>query len=283
MNCLVCGSITTLAFIKNNYRILRCKSCDFYFTELKVTPEKVNEIFSDSYFCGGGDGYSDYTLEREILLNRGKYYARKISKFLQPGKVLDVGAAAGFILKGFENVGWFGVGIEPNIKMVEYGKNVLGLDLRPGTLETIKIREKFDIILLIQVIAHLFSLDCSIQNAYDYLKPGGYVLIETWNRSSLTAKLFGRYWHEYSPPSALNFFNKKTLDTLMSKFGFNKISSGWPQKSILSNHAKSFLKHKIEETGFISRISGILGVIPDDVLLPYPAEDLFWALYCKNK
>jgi 2-polyprenyl-3-methyl-5-hydroxy-6-metoxy-1,4-benzoquinol methylase len=282
MNCQVCGSVGSLAFIKNNYRILECKSCSFYFTDLKVTPEKVNEIYSDIYFYDGGDGYSDYTLEGEMLVQRGEYYARKISKFISSGKVLDAGAAAGFILKGFENIGWLGVGVEPNTKMVEYGKKVLGLDLRQGTLETVKINTKFDLIVLIQVIAHLFSLDRSIQNASDLLKPGGYVLVETWNRSSLTAKLFGKYWHEYSPPSTLNFFDKKTLDALMSKFSFHKIRSGWPQKKIKSNHAKSLLKHKMEGTRLLRKISGIVGLIPDNVLLPYPAEDLFWALYRKN-
>lgn len=50
MVCQVCGSVGSLAFIKNNYSMLKCKSCNFYFTELKVTPEKVHEIYSDSYF-----------------------------------------------------------------------------------------------------------------------------------------------------------------------------------------------------------------------------------------
>jgi hypothetical protein len=33
----------------------------------------------------------------------------------------------------------------------------------------------------------------------------------------------------------------------------------------------------------LNKFSGIVGIIPDNVLLPYPAEDLFWALYRKNK
>jgi len=97
MNCQICGGVASLAFTKNNYRILECKSCNHYFTELRVTPEKVHEIYNDSYFYGGGDGYSDYTLEGEMLVKRGEYYARKIRKCISSGKVLDVGAAAGFI------------------------------------------------------------------------------------------------------------------------------------------------------------------------------------------
>ena len=282
MNCQICGGLSSLALNKNDYRILKCKSCNHYFTELIISPEKVNEIYSDSYFYDGGDGYSDYTLEGEMLVQRGEYYARKVGKYIIPGKVLDVGAAAGFILKGFENMGWQGTGIEPNAKMVEYGRKNLGIDLRQGTLETVKPTSKLDLIVMIQVIAHLFDLKTSIENASDALKPGGYVLIETWNRSSLTAKLFGRNWHEYSPPSTLNFFSKKTLDILMSRFNFHKISSGWPLKKILSNHAKSLLMNKMRETRLLRKASGIIGIIPDKLLLPYPGEDLFWVLYRKT-
>jgi len=282
MNCQICGSAASLTFNKNNYSILECKSCKHYFTELTVTTDLVHKIYSDRYFYGGGDGYSDYTLEGEMLVHRGEYYARKIRKFISSGKVLDVGAAAGFILRGFENMGWQGIGIEPNSKMVEYGKFNLGIDLRQGTFETVKLDSKFDLVIMIQVIAHLFDLNRSIKNAFDFLKPGGYVLIETWNRSSITAKLFGSYWHEYSPPSTLNFFNKKTLDILMNKYNFQKIKSGWPQKKILSNHAISILKHKMEDIRLLRKISRIVGIIPDKVLLPYLADDLFWSLYWKK-
>ena len=283
MQCQICGGAGTLAFLKNNYRIVQCTNCSHYYTDVKVASEIVNEIYSDSYFYDGGSGYSDYTLEEEMLISRGEYYARKILKFIKPGNVLDVGAAAGFILKGFENIGWHGIGIEPNERMVEYGVKKFGIDLRRGTLETINLDSKVDLVVMIQVIAHLFDLNQSIKNAYDYLNPGGYILIETWNRNSFAARLFGSNWHEYSPPGTLNYFNKKTLDILMNKYDLHKISSGRPKKSIISNHAKSLIKHKIEDIRLLRKISGIVGIIPDNVLLPYLGDDLFWALYRKNK
>ena len=60
-----------------------------------------------------------------MLIKRGEYYPNKMDKFMSPGQVLDIGAAAGFILKGVENKGWLGTGIEPNNSMVEYGKILL--------------------------------------------------------------------------------------------------------------------------------------------------------------
>jgi 2-polyprenyl-3-methyl-5-hydroxy-6-metoxy-1,4-benzoquinol methylase len=282
MNCQVCGGTASFAFTKNEYKIMRCDNCHHHFTDLLVTSEKVNEIYSDKYFFGGEEGYPDYLLEKDMLIHHGEYYARKIRRFVELGKVLDVGAAAGFLLKGFENIGWKGTGIEPNAKMVDYAKRILGIDMRQGILETVNLDMKFDLILIIQVIAHLSDLNRSILNVSNLLEDKGFVLIETWNRSSLTANLFGKSWHEYSPPSTLNFFSKRTLDLLMKKHNFHKVSSGRPKKQIISNHAKSLLKHKMTDSGILKSLSGMAGLIPDNVLLPYPAEDLFWALFQKR-
>jgi 2-polyprenyl-3-methyl-5-hydroxy-6-metoxy-1,4-benzoquinol methylase len=199
MNCPICDNFGVSTLIKNNYRILKCVGCNHFYTELKISPEAINEIYSNNYFFGGGDGYSEYTLERNSLIKRGEYYANKISRFVKPGNVLDVGAASGFILKGFENLGWKGTGIDPNHSMVEYGRNILGLDIQQGTLEAVDLNLKYDLIIMIQVIAHLFDLNSSMKNVSNFLKSGGYVLIETWNSNSITAKLFGKYWYEFSP------------------------------------------------------------------------------------
>ena len=195
---------------------------------------------------------------------------------------MDVGAAAGFILKGFENKNWEGVGIEPNKSMVDYGNNNLGLNLKQGTIETVNLENKFDLIILIQVIAHINDLTNSMKKISDLLLPGGHVLIETWDKDSFTSRLFGKYWHEYSPPSTLNYFSKKTLNLLMSQHGFSGVDKGIPKKSIHSRHAKSLISHKISESKKLNWMSGITKLIPGNMIIPYPSEDLFWALYKKN-
>ena len=283
MNCTLCGNSSVSAFKVNDYNILKCTSCNHYFTQLKISTEEVKNIYSDNYFFGGGDGYPDYTLEKDMLIRKGEYYSKKIEKFIKSGKVLDIGCASGFIIKGFENKGWKATGIEPNASMSEYGRDLLGLDIRQGTIEEVKLTEKYDLILMIQVIAHLFDLNASMKNVYKHLKPGGYLLIETWNRSSLTAALFGKLWHEYSPPGTLNFFDKRNLLIFLKKYNFQHIKTGRPEKKLMSNHAKSLIKHKLKSNKFMKYFSGAVNIVPDNILLPYPAEDLFWSLYQKVK
>jgi hypothetical protein len=100
----------------------------------------------------------------------------------------------------------------------------------------------------------------------------------------LIARIFGSRWHEYSPPTTLNYFDKKTLNILMQKYRFKKIASGKPSKKILSAHAKSLLVYKIRGDKFLSRFFlKIVNFIPDNIKIPYPAGDLFWTLYRVNK
>lgn len=283
MNCIICnGNNNKVAFVKNNYMILHCEDCDHLFTDLKLTPKAIDIIYSDNYFNGGGDGYDDYSVEKEMLINRGEYYADKLSKFMDPGKVLDIGSAAGFILKGFENKGWDGTGIEPNKSMVKYGRDEVKVKIINGTFNCAKLEGKFDLIVAIQVISQLNNLNSAIRKIYNCLNPGGYILIETWNKDSLMAKIFGKNWHEFCPPGTLNYFSKKTLLKLLSKYNFTLTAHGTPKKNIHSKHAKSLLRHKFQEMRGLKFLSGITDLIPDNIILPYPSEDLFWYLFKKT-
>jgi 2-polyprenyl-3-methyl-5-hydroxy-6-metoxy-1,4-benzoquinol methylase len=283
MNCTLChNNNTETKFLKNGYRIASCNLCNHLFTEFEPTEGEIEQIYSDDYFFKGGAGYEDYTLEKDMLIKRGSYYANKIKKYISVGKVLDIGAAAGFILKGFENNGWQGTGIEPNRRMVEYGRKVVGVSIKKGTIETVELEGKFDLVVLIQVVAHMYDLQKAFRKIYHLLKPGGCVLIETWNKDSLTARAFGRNWHEYSPPGTLNYFSKRTLNLLMTKNDFSLVKQGTPKKSIHSTHAKSLIKHKLLESKRLKWLAGITSLIPGNMILPYPSEDLFWAFYKRN-
>jgi len=99
----------------------------------------MDSIYSDDYFSGGGAGYDDYTLQANMLIPRGEYYAGKMNKYMPVGKVLDIGSAAGFILKGFENKGWKGTGIEPNSSMAEYGRKVVGVNIKKIAIEFVRL------------------------------------------------------------------------------------------------------------------------------------------------
>jgi SAM-dependent methyltransferase len=269
-------------FEVDGYAVLDCTQCRHRFAELVSDSAHVEVVYGDDYFEGGGAGYSDYLSTGELLVKRGKYYSKILEKYTTPSNMLDVGAAAGFLLKGFTESGWTGTGIEPNPKMAQYGKENFGLDMYSTPLEDFESDQRFHLISMIQVLPHLYDLNKGLEKLASLTAPNGYWLIETWNKNSATAWLFGEHWHEYSPPSVLHWFSPESLRFLLAQYGMEMVAGGRPSKKVSGQHAKSLINYKVKDKPLLKFIFSISRFIPDQWEIPYPAEDLFWILLKKK-
>ena len=275
MKCPLCSSGSNFAFNAKGIAVRDCSVCNHRFAGIEANEDHVAKVYDDSYFFGGEAGYSDYPAEADLLVERGRKYAEKIGKYTDPGRMLDVGAACGFLLKGFTDRGWEGMGLEPNAAMVRLAQERLGLDVIEGSLESCDIDRRFDLVSMLQVAGHLYDPVKAFRTAYKLLNVNGFLLIESWNRESLSARILRRHWHEYSPPSVLQWFSIGGLTRFLEGLGFETVATGRPSKRIKGSHAKSILKYRIGD-------NFLLKLIPDSLSIPYPSEDLFWALYRKS-
>jgi len=291
MPCPICGAQTKPIFVKHGYPIHRCVACQHRCAAVQPSADHVRCVYGDDYFHasdqGGSAGYPDYLGEADLLQAHGWYYAEVLKPFMTLGTVLDVGAAAGFILKGLLERGWHGVGLEPNAQMTAYGRAHLGLSMVTGALEDAQIinpvsKASFDLLTMIQVIAHFHDLHKALTHAAALTRPGGFWLIESWDRTSWPARLLGRYWHEYSPPSVLHWFSPTGLAQLAGQFGFVEVARGRPRKRLNGAHAKSLLRYKLQTLPGHQALTLPLALIPDRIAIPYPNFDLFWMLLQKQ-
>jgi SAM-dependent methyltransferase len=281
--CPICRTNARRLFEVNGFWVRRCIRCRHCFAEINSDLDPVETLYGDDYFFGGGVGYPDYLGERDLLIQHGRRYGRLLRRFVRPGHVLDVGAAAGFLLQGLVEQGWTANGLEPNKRLAAYARQQFGLDVAVGTLETMQAEAEFDLITMIQVVAHFRHLRRAFEVAASITRPGGHWLIETWNHRSLTARLLGRYWHEWSPPSVLQWFSPASLARLSSQFGLRVIARGRAVKRLNGDHAKSLLRSKMGASRAGRGLCRLLeGAIPNRVAIPYPGDDVFWLLLQKN-
>lgn len=278
---LECTEERVSLFTKKGYLIKECKTCGHRFTEIKDLNSHLAESFSDDYFFEGKDGYPNYLEEKEMLYRSGVKFTRIISRYAKPGKVLDVGCAAGFILKAFEKAGWECYGIEPNDTMASYGRKELGLDIRTGGMETFNPDQKFDLINLIEVIGSLYDLDKAMQNVKQLSKPGGLVLVESWDMNCLAARFFGASWHEYCPPSVVHWFSDDTLKQLFKYYGFELIAKGRPSKKINLKHGLAIIAENSSSSSLKKRFFNFLSRTLGGIAVPYPPVDVKWYLFKK--
>lgn len=276
--CPLCAAASRVVIQKHGVPIHECPTCSHRFAQPPECDGHVERVYGDDYFFGGGAGYDDYLSESALLRAHGLRYAKRLARRIEPGTVLDVGAAAGFVLQGFCDGGWSGQGLEPNDAVAKYGREQLDLNIHTGSLEKFESAEPFDLVSMIQVMGHFVDPREAADKVSSLVKQGGHCLIETWNVRSWTARTFGHSWHEYSPPSVLQWFSPETTTALFGEFGFTPVAKGIPQKWLNAGHAKSLLRHKASESLLAKLASGAAAVIPDSLNLPYPSEDLFWVL-----
>ncbi len=281
--CPLCDEQSIQLFQKYDVWIRECQSCSHrYAVPEQPQEEHVATLYDDDYFFGGGAGYDDYLSESQLLAAHGRRYAKLLSRFTDAGSVLDVGAAAGFILTGLVDAGWEGHGVEPNATMARHAREKLNLDVACGSLESMPADRQFDVVSMVQVVAHFLDPHTATRQVAELVRPGGLCLVETWNVRSWSARLFGENWHEYSPPSVLQWYSPATLKDLFAAHGFEFVAQGRPSKKISIGHARSLLEHG-QDQSMVARIgAGVLKFVPGSLTLPYPSEDLFWAVYRKR-
>ena len=271
-----------LLFEKNGYQIYECEKCKVQFSNLKDTKNHITNVYSDDYFFGGGAGYPNYFEERKELYNSGIRYAHIISKYRVAGKVLDIGSAAGFYLKGFEKSGWECVGIEPNETVAEYGRKELNLNIITVDLQNFQTDEKFDVVNLVEVIGHFQDLSKAMLKVHDLVKKEGLVLVESWDHRSFVARFFGKKWHEYSPPSVTNWFSQNSLTELFNSNGFDLVTTGRPYKKIKGTHGLEIVYRNTPQFIFKTSLFNFLKFVIGKIIFPYPPLDLKWYIFKKR-
>ena len=120
MDCPICRHSSQRKFQKYKYWIQECQTCHHQFLEASPSLHHAAQVYGDDYFYGGAAGYPDYLAEGRLIREHGQRYGKMLKKHMQPGRVLDVVAAAGFILSGFVDHHWVGDGIEPNAQMATF-------------------------------------------------------------------------------------------------------------------------------------------------------------------
>ena len=277
LHCPLCGAVGTRRFRRAGYWICACTQCDHGYAEITPPEDHVARNYGDAYFAEGGAGYPDYMREAEWLREHGRSYARIVAPHCAPGRVLDVGAAAGFLLDGFIERGWTAAAVEPNPGMARRLRQRLGCTVYEQAMETFRPAEVFDLVMMIQVVPHFVDITAALAAAAAAVRPGGFWLIEAWNRASVTARLFGRHWHEYSPPTVLHWFTPESLAEAARRHGFEVVARGRAAKRISAAHAKSLLYYRLAQTP-ISPLLRLVDAMPDSWSVPYPGDDLFWLL-----
>src|SRR2546429_8172580 len=102
-------------------------------------------------------------------------------------RILDIGCGAGLLCEPLTRLGAQGIGIDPSASNIAAArlhadKGHLSIDYRCTSVEQMDVRERFDIVLAMEVIEHVTDLGMFLNRCAAMLKPGGLMVISTINR-----------------------------------------------------------------------------------------------------
>ena len=210
--CNICKKSSFLT-VKNfeKFYLNKCTECNFVFSK-KIPSTKEMQQCYDAY-----DRNNNLSL---ISLNNIKKIVISHIKKFKPSNVLDIGCGNGDFLDFYKANG---------IKtyFTEYGEFLIN-KLKKNH-EFVKggicpeSKEKFDIIILSEVIEHTYEPDKLINYINKIQKKNGILYITTPNYNSLEKFFFKSNYSIFTYPEHLSYFTTKTLHKLLINNGYKKI------------------------------------------------------------
>ena len=221
INCPICKSNNTkYLFDKNSYNIYFCRNCEIGFVE-QIENLDIVKFYQDDYFMGNVEkfGYLNYESER---YNRELSFRNKVKilekSFPNGGKILDVGCADGTFLSMLSEK-WKKFGVEINSSIVKRIKNIY--DVFIGDFINYNREGEFDVITMWDFIDHTKEPLNYLQKAYSLLKKNGLLILNVGDMDSLFAKILGKRWYIFIPPTHLYFFTKNGIKKILEKSGLD--------------------------------------------------------------
>jgi 2-polyprenyl-3-methyl-5-hydroxy-6-metoxy-1,4-benzoquinol methylase len=205
-------SSQAFAITDNTYGVTaaldQCASCGF------IQSNDISQVVS-YYETLEDPAYEANRKERSLQAYK---ILDQVQKYVEKGSMLDIGAGSGMLVEQAIKRGYKAVGVEPSVWLTSKAKEyklpvVLGIFPHP------EIKDKFDVITLVDVIEHVDNPVQLFKDMYDALLPGGYVVVVTPDIGSMVARILGKKWWHFRV-AHIGYFNTKTLDLALKKTGF---------------------------------------------------------------
>jgi 2-polyprenyl-3-methyl-5-hydroxy-6-metoxy-1,4-benzoquinol methylase len=140
--------------------------------------DELEEIYAPEYFAyrpeNPVDGYADYLADAERHRETARRRLALIERFAPSrGRLLDLGAAAGFFVDEAIRAGWDAEGIDVARHVVEWGQRELGAPLRVGDLSAVEGSGSYAVVTMWDYIEHSLDPAGDLARSNDLLMPDG--------------------------------------------------------------------------------------------------------------
>lgn len=214
-------------------RVVACRECHLQFAErYPDDAEADSDIYSYAYFSPAIANAAHREKIFVALLEQVE------SVLKRRGRLLDVGAGEGTLLRVAAARGWQVEGTEMSSAMVRHVRDRSNLTIHHGAIEGIALSPRsFDAVILNHVLEHVRNPRTTLATIGQLLRPGGVVRVEVPNLASLSSRLktvqsrLGlkrNPWKHYATGHHFWFFTPATLRRTIEEAGLSLVSMDAP-------------------------------------------------------
>lgn len=233
IDCPACGNTEPVSqFDKMGFCYVQCGKCETLFVSPRPAYQDLMKIYVDS--PSTRFWVNDFFLpmaevrREKIFKPRAEFIAERFSE-IRSGKMADIGAGFGLFLEELKKL-WPEsdiVAIEPSVDMAKICRGK-GLKVLESTLEDVDPEERFDLMTAFELFEHLHDPLPFVEKLYSLLKPGGYLFLTTLNGLGFDIQILWERAKSVFPPPHLNFFNPRSMETLLVRKGFKIVEIATP-------------------------------------------------------
>lgn len=236
------GVFDTRFGVDAEYSIALCPGCGLEQTHPVPSSQELKQLYEAHYNFGGEKG-TLYTRARELFLFSILYRAWmcvdgdiSFHSMSGAGRLLDIGCNEGRGLKMYRNNGFQAEGLELNEVAAATAK-AAGFPVSTLALADYCPAEKYDAVILSNVLEHSVSPKVMLSQAVSLLNPGGRIHVSCPNSRSILRSIFGRYWINWHVPFHISHFSPAVLSALLKDAGFKNIQTRCETPALWVSHS----------------------------------------------
>jgi len=236
--CPVCGNYVVKPWFTKDYaglqfKVDKCCACGSGY----INPQPPEEYLQSLYSCIG-HGSKSFTSLKDVIASEAEFpnstvdakrmvtYAKKVlgTKKEDYWKALDIGSGYGLFSRAALDQGFKVVAVNPAITENSIFKELNGFDPIPLFFEEIDFGdEKFDLVILSQVLEHILDPLEVLIKVRNLLEPGGVVAIAVPNVDAILIKILKSKSTFLGLPEHLFHFSRRGLGAILQRAGLNMI------------------------------------------------------------
>lgn len=240
VDCPLCGEGVgrrTIFQREDGIGFYQCDGCNIQYASPRFTEESLLNIYESDEWKDVSE-YDDWTFEHWVQNKDHTYYlveqnVELVKRYLPPGsRVLDVGCDIGLTVRMLNDNGYLSEGVEPSSLGAKIAREKTGITVHEMELGLFEPDEKYDGLMILDVLEHLYDPVKTLKDCADRIKKDGYIFIHVPNHRGISnrykAKInrwgIKKTFNHFGFPAHIYHFDKTSLSVALEKTGFKVLN-----------------------------------------------------------